>query len=894
LPETLPQGVADSLLVEVRNTGAQPQTDVPVRFFEDGVQVGTDVLVSLDAGQRDTLAFAYQPQTSGQHLLKAGTFLSGDENSANDFHEKNVQVLAAHAVPFADDFESSASLQNYALQASPQGQISLNDAFNMFTGPYSGDSVLALRGPADEVANMVTASFDVSQISQARLSFAWGMNWNSPGDYLVLDIFDGQWHQGVDSLVYLQSRGNERTWHYREYDLSGYDLSSTIGVRFRSKNNYNRFSYIDLLKVTEIASNDYAVREFVDFHPVMVTGNTYRFSARLENLGTAPQTDVPVRFFSSEVQIGSDSLVSLNPGQSDTVDFYYTPQQGGTRYLSVRSYLPGDQDSTNNSIMQEAEIKTPHSLPFAEDLETPASLDNFIFSYEGARAAFNLAGPGGQIIPISGMQMLQISNDNVMNGRSRARADLHLDLSAAANPEISFALAAYLLEADDSAAVDIFDGAWHYEVLSLTGTQSMAQFTFNVNSEGWNKTADFIIRFRANLDQGPWSDGFYVDNISAQETALPLPPVQISEIMYNPSDQLQGPDSDFEFVELANPSADTVDISGWYFSAGIDFVFPAGSMIEPNGFAVVGINPDSLVAFYNLSTVYGPFSGGLSNSGEALFLLDSTGAAIDSVQFDDQGPWPLDADGYGASLEVADLNLPNSDPGNWRASLALTGSPGQPNQVAPAMVQTTIHDIQFTTDPSGDSPLLGQYVGFSGKISSAQFVDGGIIVMDSAAAWNGIQVLSPDTTLQLGDSLQVTGNVIEYFGRTMLISAGITVNGSGTAVTPVQVVPAQVASGSPQAEGFESVLVQLQNVVVSDENAGYGEWRVTDFADTIMVDNGSYSYAPVLNDFLSELTGVLNYSFDEFKIAPRSDADIVSATAQISLSGIVALSDLIP
>ena len=59
----------------------------------------------------------------------------------------------------------------------------------------------------------------------------------------------------------------------------------------------------------------------------------------------------------------------------------------------------------------------------------------------------------------------------------------------------------------------------------------------------------------------------------------------ITEIMYNPPEA--GQDS-LEFLELynVNPSS-SVNLSGYYFSDGVEYVFPAGTSIASEGFVLL-------------------------------------------------------------------------------------------------------------------------------------------------------------------------------------------------------------------------------------------------------------------------------------------------------------------
>jgi hypothetical protein len=54
---------------------------------------------------------------------------------------------------------------------------------------------------------------------------------------------------------------------------------------------------------------------------------------------------------------------------------------------------------------------------------------------------------------------------------------------------------------------------------------------------------------------------------------------------------------------------------------------------------------------------------------------------MDSLEYDDQAPWPTEADGLGATLELVNPASDNTLGTNWKASLG-HGSPGKKNTVS--------------------------------------------------------------------------------------------------------------------------------------------------------------------------------------------------------------------
>ena len=187
---------------------------------------------------------------------------------------------------------------------------------------------------------------------------------------------------------------------------------------------------------------------------------------------------------------------------------------------------------------------------------------------------------------------------------------------------------------------------------------------------------------------------------------------------------------------------------------------------------------------------------------------------------------------------------------------------------------TPIHDIQYTEDPGGGSPLVGQTVTTEGIVVA---VFGQQVVIEDAAGgpWNAILLyLAADHGLNLGDRIRVTGQVQEYYGMTELANnPTLEVLSTGNPLPG----PDVVSTAEAAAEQWESVLLRVRNVTVTNPDLGYGEWSVADSSgvDLRVDDLAGYTYVPTLGDQLESVTGPLFYTYDTFKLEPRDDADIV-------------------
>ena len=162
----------------------------------------------------------------------------------------------------------------------------------------------------------------------------------------------------------------------------------------------------------------------------------------------------------------------------------------------------------------------------------------------------------------------------------------------------------------------------------------------------------------------------------------PAGQVVINEIMYNP------PVAGAEYVELYNTSGTiTFDLSGWQVG-GLSYTFPAGSLIGPGSFVVLAANRADFAAAYGATNpVFDTFSGTLPTAGEILSLTTSNGQVVTQVRYQSAAPWPTNADGTGASLQLIDPLQDNWRAGNWTAIQTNPGSftPGTTNSVAQAL-----------------------------------------------------------------------------------------------------------------------------------------------------------------------------------------------------------------
>ena len=178
---------------------------------------------------------------------------------------------------------------------------------------------------------------------------------------------------------------------------------------------------------------------------------------------------------------------------------------------------------------------------------------------------------------------------------------------------------------------------------------------------------------------------------------------------------------------------------------------------------------------------------------------------------------------------------------------------------------------------------LGALVQLSDAVVTARGHTNWIWVQEaSATTYGGIAVSADASLVETGDSVSVEGTVGDYDGLDILSSATVTVTGMTSPLPPIVVDPASIATGAAYADAFQSMLVRVENVSVTDTDpaAGIGDsapiWE-------FVVDGGLR-----VNDLLYRtdpwptvgtpfsLTGILDYRNGDSKLEPRGASDIVA------------------
>lgn len=396
----------------------------------------------------------------------------------------------------------------------------------------------------------------------------------------------------------------------------------------------------------------------------------------------------------------------LPDGADTIVDFPDTPTPGSANYLPLTEV-----------VINEVLTHTDPPLEDAIELYNPSAVSVDISGWylsDSASDPKRYRIPDGTVIPPGGFKVFY----QYQFGPTNTDQDMPplFTLNSARGDAV------YLSEADATG--------------NLTGRRTSVQFGAAANGVSFGRYqtsvgVDFVAMSRHT---------FGVDNPGSLEefrtgtgapNAYPLVgPIVINEIMYNPPDYgTNAPDIE-EFIELLNITDAPVPLydpahptNTWRLANAVEFNFAPGTVIPARGVLLVVpfdpvSNPAAAAAFcarYGTDApLVGPYSGKLDNAGETIELWrpDTPQAPphpdagfvpyilVERISYSDAPPWPVEADGLGASLQRIVPENYGNDPVNWRAALPTAGRINIPQPVGTAaLVGGGLLRLTFTVQP---------------------------------------------------------------------------------------------------------------------------------------------------------------------------------------------------
>ncbi|QAS53690.1 FN3 associated domain-containing protein [Halobacillus litoralis] len=168
-------------------------------------------------------------------------------------------------------------------------------------------------------------------------------------------------------------------------------------------------------------------------------------------------------------------------------------------------------------------------------------------------------------------------------------------------------------------------------------------------------------------------------------------------------------------------------------------------------------------------------------------------------------------------------------------------------------------------------------------IATASFESGGqtnLYIQDETA---GIIVRAPGLSASVGDQVMAQGEFSDYYGMEQIItsSASVEVTEAGVGVPAAQSVNSGQFS-TAQGEQIEGEFVQASQMEITGVNE-HGDFTAEDEQGSFTITPGDESLLEVGKTY-EQIQGVVNYSFEEYKLVPRSESDIIEKVFAVTAS----------
>ncbi|MCK4448016.1 MAG: lamin tail domain-containing protein [Candidatus Marinimicrobia bacterium] len=206
----------------------------------------------------------------------------------------------------------------------------------------------------------------------------------------------------------------------------------------------------------------------------------------------------------------------------------------------------------------------------------------------------------------------------------------------------------------------------------LTGNTSASAVEVNDQIVTFPITHATTIKARIK-DSGVWSP-LQELKIIPKKTS----PVVINEINYDS-------DADYDtedWVEIYNNSESDISLAGWKLKDSNDeniFEFRQNTTLKQDSYLVICYDTTAFNAlFADVDNYTGNINFKFGNEGDAVRIFDNNNTLVDLVVYDDVSPWPVQAAGGGATLELLNPEFDNTQVENWQASNDF-GSPSRRN-----------------------------------------------------------------------------------------------------------------------------------------------------------------------------------------------------------------------
>ena len=189
------------------------------------------------------------------------------------------------------------------------------------------------------------------------------------------------------------------------------------------------------------------------------------------------------------------------------------------------------------------------------------------------------------------------------------------------------------------------------------------------------------------------------------------------------------------------------------------------------------------------------------------------------------------------------------------------------------------------------------------RVSSPETNFGFFVQGGSNGANTGIYIFGGNLELpsvEIGDRVDIAGDYIEFASGSGSLSEIVPATASDVVITGTRsnefVSGLNWSSLPSNVELFESQVVRLTDSEVVSDPDNFGEFLIEDASgsNTVLVDDLFYTPSLPVGTQLDSITGILNYSFGNFKLSPRFEADIVTGSGSGDCPADLCADDLFP
>jgi hypothetical protein len=236
-----------------------------------------------------------------------------------------------------------------------------------------------------------------------------------------------------------------------------------------------------------------------------------------------------------------------------------------------------------------------------------------------------------------------------------------------------------------------------------------------------------------------------------------------------------------EWIELWNPGGADVDLSGWILTDNGDIHVSLAGTIGSGGFFLLERTDDSTIGDIAADQLY---TGGLSNSGEALFLVNPSGGIVDSANADG-GPWPAGGTVLYGTMERTDAGSASdsawcSNDGIHRSGSDANGNPinGSPRRPFSGFcgepAPTSSRTRTLTPTPTGSETATATNTP-TVTLPPPSFPPHSVVINE--VAWAGTAVDSSDEWIELWNP---GGGAVEFSGWVLTDGGDISISLEGS------------------------------------------------------------------------------------------------------------------